>query len=97
SVDECVPAYADAIRAEYIAILDAGLLLQIDDPSMVSAWDGRREWTLEAYRTWAGQRVETLNYALRGLPEDRIRYHTCFGVNFGPRVSDLALEAVIDI
>jgi 5-methyltetrahydropteroyltriglutamate--homocysteine methyltransferase len=97
SEDECAAAYADAIRQEYIGILDAGLLLQVDDPSMVSAWDGRRDWTLDDYRRWAEKRVETLNYALRGLPEDRIRYHTCYGVNMGPRVSDLGLEAVIDI
>ncbi|GAC1326982.1 MAG: cobalamin-independent methionine synthase II family protein [Chloroflexota bacterium] len=95
--EEYVVAYADAMREEYTAILDAGLLLQIDDPRMVSTWDSRNELTLEEYRRDARRRVAVLNYALRDLPQDRIRYHTCYGVNFGPRVSDLQLEDVIDI
>ncbi|HLZ27129.1 MAG TPA: cobalamin-independent methionine synthase II family protein [Chloroflexota bacterium] len=97
SAEEYATAFADAMREEYRAILDAGLLVQIDDPTMVSAWDGRPELTLDEYRRLAEQRVEVLNYALRGLPEDRIRYHTCYGVNFGPRVSDLQLKDVLDI
>ena len=52
---------------------------------------------LAEYRKWAERQVEHLNHALRGLPEDRIRFHTCYGVNFGPRTSDLQLESVIDI
>jgi 5-methyltetrahydropteroyltriglutamate--homocysteine methyltransferase len=95
--DEYDTAYADAMREEYQLILDAGLVLQIDDPSMVSSWDSRRDLTLGEYRQQAERRVELLNYALRDLPEDRIRYHTCYGVNFGPRVSDLQLHDVIDI
>jgi 5-methyltetrahydropteroyltriglutamate--homocysteine methyltransferase len=85
------------MREEYRAILDSGLLLQIDDPRMVSSWDNRKDLTLDEYRRDAQRRVELINYALRDLPEDRIRYHTCYGVNFGPRVSDLQLENVIDI
>lgn len=95
--EEYVVAYADAMRKEYELILEAGLVLQIDDPRMVSTWDSRNDLSLEEYRREAQQRVEVLNYALRGLPQDRIRYHTCYGVNFGPRVSDLQLEDVIDI
>ena len=90
-------AYADAMREEYKAILDAGLLLQIDYPQLVSLWDERRNASLADYRTWMEEKVEFLNHALRGLPEDRIRFHTCYGINFGPRVSDLQLENVIDI
>lgn len=90
-------AYADAMREEYQIILDAGLLLQIDDPRMVSDWDSRRDLNLSEYRRWAEGRVDLLNYALRDLPVERIRYHTCYGVNFGPRVSDLQLADVIDI
>jgi 5-methyltetrahydropteroyltriglutamate--homocysteine methyltransferase len=97
SAEEFSAAYADAMREEYRAILDAGLLLQIDDPQMVSAWDSRLDLSVEEYRRAAMRRVEVINYALRDLPEDRIRYHTCYGVNFGPRVSDLQLESVIDI
>ncbi|HEV7665880.1 MAG TPA: methionine synthase, partial [Chloroflexota bacterium] len=97
SHEEYSTAYADAMREEYKLILDAGLLLQIDDPRMVSSWDSRRDLSLEEYRRQAQQRAELLNYALRDLPQDRIRYHTCYGVNFGPRVSDLQLADVVDI
>jgi 5-methyltetrahydropteroyltriglutamate--homocysteine methyltransferase len=97
SEEEYAVAYADAMREEYRLILDAGLLLQIDDPRMVSAWDSRHDLSLDEYRREAQRRVELINYALRDLPQDRIRYHTCYGVNFGPRVSDLQLEDVIDL
>ena len=90
-------AYGEAMRVEYLAILDAGLTLQIDDPHMLSSWDKRRDWTIGEFRAWAAQRVELLNHALRGLPLERVRYHTCYGVNCGPRVSDLQLEEVVDL
>ena len=64
---------------------------------MVSAWDSRRDLSLDEYRRDAEERIELVNYALRDLPPDRIRYHTCYGVNFGPRVSDLQLDHVIDM
>ncbi|HEX4112082.1 MAG TPA: cobalamin-independent methionine synthase II family protein [Stellaceae bacterium] len=95
--EEYFTAYGDAMRVEYKAILDAGLLLQIDFPRLVSGWDGRKNKTLAEYRKWAEGRIELLNHALRGLPEDRIRFHTCYGVNFGPRVSDLQLEHILDL
>jgi 5-methyltetrahydropteroyltriglutamate--homocysteine methyltransferase len=95
--EEFQEAYADAMREEYKAILDAGLLLQIDYPQLVSQWDERTTASLPEYRKWMEGRVEVLNHALRGFPEDRIRFHTCYGVNFGPRVSDLQLENVIDV
>ena len=97
SEDEFWQAYAEAMRAEYQIILDAGLILQIDDPRMVSSWDGMNEASLPEYRRWAQKRVELINHALRGLPAERIRFHTCYGVNFGPRMSDLQLEHVIDL
>jgi len=98
SDDEFLDAYGDAMREEWKAILDAGLLLQIDFPSLVSAWDTESNTkSLADYRTWTEGRIAHLNHALRGLPEDRIRFHTCYGVNFGPRVTDLQLEDVIDL
>lgn len=97
SQEEFWLAYAEAMREEYKAILDAGLLLQIDDPRMVSSWDGMHGTSLAEYRKWMEKRVELINHALRGLPAERIRFHTCYGVNFGPRVSDLQLEDVIDV
>ena len=72
--------------------------LQIDFPMLVSRWDtASRTMSLAEYRKWAEERIAYLNHALRGLPEDRIRFHTCYGVNFGPRVSDLQLENLIDL
>ena len=97
SEEEFALAHAEALREEYQAILDAGLLLQIDDPRMVSTWDSMNEASLAQYRKWMQKRVELINHALRGLPAERVRYHTCYGVNFGPRLSDLQLEDVIDI
>src|SRR3984893_708025 len=98
SEEEFITAYGDAMREEYQAILDAGLLLQIDFPMLVSRWDtASRTVSIAEYRKWAEERIAYLNHALRGLPEDRIRFHTCYGVNFGPRVSDLQLENLIDL
>jgi 5-methyltetrahydropteroyltriglutamate--homocysteine methyltransferase len=97
SQEEYVEAHGEAMREEYKAILDAGLLLQIDDPRLVSSWDARRDMDLAQYRAWMQKRIEVLNHALRGLPEQRIRFHTCYGVNFGPRLSDLQLEQVLDL
>ena len=78
--------------------LDAGLILQVDFPMLVSRWDtASRTMSLADYRKWAEGRIAYLSYALRGLPEDRIRFHTCYGVNFGPRVSDLQLENILDL
>jgi 5-methyltetrahydropteroyltriglutamate--homocysteine methyltransferase len=97
SEEEYFVAFGEAMREEYRAILDAGLYLQIDDPRLVSSWDSRTEMDIGAYRKWMQKRIELLNHALRGLPEQRIRFHTCYGVNFGPRVSDLQLEQVLDL
>jgi 5-methyltetrahydropteroyltriglutamate--homocysteine methyltransferase len=79
SQEDYIAAYGEAMRTEYRAILDAGLLLQIDDPRLVSSWDSRKDMDLRAYRAWMQKRIEHLNHALRDLPEDRIRFHTCYG------------------
>jgi 5-methyltetrahydropteroyltriglutamate--homocysteine methyltransferase len=91
-------AYGEAMREEYKAILDAGLLLQIDFPRLVSSWDAAsKTMTMAEYRKLAAIQIAHLNHTLRGLPEERIRFHTCYGVNFGPRVSDMQLEDFIDV
>jgi 5-methyltetrahydropteroyltriglutamate--homocysteine methyltransferase len=96
--EEFIIAYGDAMRDEYQAILDAGLILQIDFPMLASRWDtASRTMSLDDYRKWVAERIAYLNHALRGLPEDRIRFHTCYGVNFGPRVSDLPLDNILDL
>jgi 5-methyltetrahydropteroyltriglutamate--homocysteine methyltransferase len=97
SDEEYQEAYAEAVREEYQAIIAAGLLVQIDFPHLVSSWDEKKTMDLAQYRKWAEAQVERLNHSLRGLPEESIRFHTCYGVNFGPRMSDLQLTDVIDI
>ena len=90
-------AVADAMREEYQAIVAAGFLLQIDDPFLVSYYIMRPDLDIAACRKWAHARVEALNHALAGIPEDRIRFHTCYSINMGPRVHDMELKDVVDI
>jgi len=73
-------ALADALRDEYRAIIDAGLVLQIDDPLLASYYVMHPEADIADCRKWAAGRIAILNHALRGLPEDRIRYHTCYSI-----------------
>jgi 5-methyltetrahydropteroyltriglutamate--homocysteine methyltransferase len=80
--DEFLYDCAEAMREEYRAIIDAGLILQLDDPSTATGWDMiSPEPALEDYKRFAMVRIEALNHALRGLPQDRIRYHTCYSIN----------------
>jgi 5-methyltetrahydropteroyltriglutamate--homocysteine methyltransferase len=97
SSEQFVFAIAEAMREEYKAIVDAGLLLQIDDPRLVTHYNVAADSTLEDCRRWAQLRVEALNHALRGLPRERIRFHTCYGINIGPRVHDMELKDVVDL
>lgn len=96
--EDFVAAAADAIRDEYKAIIDAGLVLQIDDPSLPDNWDMiYPEPSLEEFKKFSRVRIEALNYALRGLPEDRIRYHICWGSWHGPHTTDIPLADIIDL
>jgi 5-methyltetrahydropteroyltriglutamate--homocysteine methyltransferase len=97
SEEEYLFAIADALREEYEAIVDAGLLLQIDDPQLVTHWIKHSRLTLDDWRKWATTTVEALNHALRNIPPEKVRHHTCYGINMGPRVHDLELKHVIDI
>ena len=90
-------AIAEAMREEYMAIVDAGFVLQIDDPRLVTYYILRRDSTVEACRRWAAVRVEALNHALRDIPRERVRFHTCYSINMGPRVHDMALKDVVDL
>jgi 5-methyltetrahydropteroyltriglutamate--homocysteine methyltransferase len=90
-------AIADALRAEYRAIVDAGLVLQIDDPQLASHYTTHPELDIAQCRNWANATVELLNHALAGIPSDRVRYHTCYGINMGPRVHDLELKHIVDV
>src|ERR1019366_1991838 len=84
-VNECYPtekeyvyAIADALREEYRAIYDSGLQVQVDEAVLANMYDHYVEQSPEKYRQWAGLRIEALNHALEGIPEDRVRYHVCF-------------------
>jgi 5-methyltetrahydropteroyltriglutamate--homocysteine methyltransferase len=90
-------ALADALHEEYRAIVDAGLILQIDDPQLASHWAMHPELDLAQCRQWASASVELLNHALRGIPAERVRYHTCYSINMGPRVHDMELKHIVDI
>ena len=73
-------AIADAMKTEYKAIVDAGFLLQIDDPQLVTRYDMEDPPAdAEQYRKLAAARVEALNHALADIPQDRVRYHICWG------------------
>jgi len=95
--EEYLFAIADAMHEEYRAIVDAGFLLQIDDPRLVTYYILNPRASLKECRAWAAVRVEALNHALRGIPRDRVRFHTCYSINMGPRVHDMELKDVVDI
>jgi len=95
--EEYLFAIADAMREEYRIIVDAGLLLQIDDPRLVTYYILDPRSTVAECRRWAEVRVEALNHALRNIPRDRVRFHTCYSINMGPRVHDMELKDVVDI
>ncbi len=90
-------AIADAMHEEYKGIIDSGLILQIDDPRLLTYYISQPTLSVEDCRKWAELRVEALNHALKGLPEDRIRFHTCYGINIGPRVHEMNLADIVDI
>jgi 5-methyltetrahydropteroyltriglutamate--homocysteine methyltransferase len=91
-------AVADALHEEYQAIVDAGFILQIDDPGLPTQWDAQiPAISVAEYRMRAAQRVELVNHALRGIPEERVRYHICWGSWHGPHVTDLPLRDVVDL
>ena len=95
--EEYVFAIAEAMREEYRAIVEAGLLLQIDDPRLITYYILKPELTIKEARAWAEVRVEALNHALRDCPRERVRFHTCYSINMGPRVHDMELKDVVDI
>jgi 5-methyltetrahydropteroyltriglutamate--homocysteine methyltransferase len=90
-------AIAEAMREEYRAIVDAGFLLQIDDPRLVTYYIMQPGSSVEDCRRWAEVRVEALNHALRDIPRDRVRFHTCYSINMGPRVHDMQLRDIVDV
>ena len=96
--EECVVALAEALRTEYRAIVDAGFLLQVDDARAAVTYDRMvPPASFEEYYQWVERHVEVLNHALEGIPEDRIRYHVCWGSWPGPHVTDVPLDKIVDL
>ncbi len=94
---EYVFAIAKAMREEYLEVHRAGLVLQVDDAVLANMYDHLVEQSPQRYREWAELRIEALNHALEGIPEDRIRYHICFGSWHVPHVADAQLEDIVDL
>jgi 5-methyltetrahydropteroyltriglutamate--homocysteine methyltransferase len=96
SEEEYLQAVGEALRTEYQAIVDGGFILQIDDPWLTEVYGDAS--LSPAERRKVGERsVEALNHALRGIPAEKIRFHTCYGINEGPRVHDASLKDIVDI
>jgi 5-methyltetrahydropteroyltriglutamate--homocysteine methyltransferase len=96
SEEEYLYAVAEALRVEYQAIIDAGFVLQVDDPFLTDLYSYSTE-PLSERRRRAEIDVAAVNWALRGIPRDRVRFHTCYGINEGPRVHDAPLSDLLDV
>jgi 5-methyltetrahydropteroyltriglutamate--homocysteine methyltransferase len=91
-------AIAKAMAVEYRAIVDAGFVLQLDDPGLPDTWDMLDpQPSVEEYKRYAMVRVEALNQALQDIPEDRVRYHICWGSWHGPHTTDIPLRDIVDV
>jgi 5-methyltetrahydropteroyltriglutamate--homocysteine methyltransferase len=97
SEEEYLAALGDAMNQEYRAIVDAGFVVQIDDPRLITHYNRSPQLTLEECRKFIALRVEAVNHSLRGIPEDRVRFHTCYSINVAPRVHDLELRHYVDL
>jgi 5-methyltetrahydropteroyltriglutamate--homocysteine methyltransferase len=92
---EYVYAVAEALREEYRAIYEAGIIVQVDDAVLANMYDHYVQQSPEKYRQWAGLRIEALNHALQGIPENRVRYHVCFGSWHVPHLADAPLDEIV--
>jgi 5-methyltetrahydropteroyltriglutamate--homocysteine methyltransferase len=96
--EECVEAISDAMAVEYKMIVDAGLLVQVDDARAAVTFDRMvPPKTFREYRKWVGMHMDALNHALRGIPEEKIRYHVCWGSWPGPHTTDVPLKDIVDL
>jgi 5-methyltetrahydropteroyltriglutamate--homocysteine methyltransferase len=98
SEEETLYACAEAMREEYTAIIEAGLILQIDDPVIADNWDQFvPEPSVDAYLRFTRPRIEALNHAIRGLPAERIRFHLCWGSWHGPHSTDIPMADLVGL
>jgi 5-methyltetrahydropteroyltriglutamate--homocysteine methyltransferase len=97
TLEEYEQAVSDAMSEEYKAIVDAGFVLQIDDPRLVSYYMMNPDLSVDDCRKWAEKRVEAINYSIRDIPPDKVRFHTCYSIDVGPRIHEMALKDIVDI
>ncbi|MBI3045275.1 MAG: cobalamin-independent methionine synthase II family protein [Betaproteobacteria bacterium] len=95
--EEYEEALSNALREEYRAIINAGFVLQIDDPRLVTYYMMNPGLSVADCRKWAERRVEAINYSLRGIPPEKVRFHTCYSIDVGPRLHDMELKDIVDI
>jgi 5-methyltetrahydropteroyltriglutamate--homocysteine methyltransferase len=97
SEDDLLVAIAEAMRTEYKVIVDAGLYVQLDDARLAVTYDRMvPPKTFGEYKSWVARQVELINHALEGIPEDRVRYHVCWGSWPGPHTTDVPLKSIVD-
>jgi 5-methyltetrahydropteroyltriglutamate--homocysteine methyltransferase len=97
SDEEYLVALAQAMNQEYRAIVEAGFLLQIDDPRLITHYNRTPGLSVEECRKFIARHIEVVNHSLEGIPEERVRFHTCYSVNVAPRVHDLELRHYVDL
>lgn len=90
-------AVGAAMREEYKAITDAGLIVQIDEPEFATSWMFYPDWSVDQYRDYLEFAVEVINHAVEGLPEEQIRFHMCWGSGHRPHVHDIEFKNIVDL
>ena len=95
--EEYMTAVAEACREEYKAITDGGLIVQLDEPEFCTSWMFYPEWSVEEYRKYLGFCVDILNHSIEGLPQELIRFHTCWGSGHRPHTNDIELKHIADL
>jgi 5-methyltetrahydropteroyltriglutamate--homocysteine methyltransferase len=97
SEEDYMMGVAEAIRVEYKAITDAGLIVQVDEPEFCTTWSFYPDWSIDDLRRYLNFSVEVINHALEGIPEELVRFHTCWGSGHRPHVYDIELKHIADI
>jgi 5-methyltetrahydropteroyltriglutamate--homocysteine methyltransferase len=98
SEEELLYACADAMHEEYKAIVDAGFIVQLDDPAIGENWDQQKnEPSVEGYRKYTKMQIDALNHSIKGLPSSMIRFHLCWGSWHGPHTTDIPMKHLVDL
>jgi 5-methyltetrahydropteroyltriglutamate--homocysteine methyltransferase len=97
SQEDMLFAIADAMHEEYKAIADAGIIVQLDDPDLPDGYHVHPEMSVADYHKFAEVRVEAINRAIRGIPEEQVRLHICWGSFHHPHTQDIPLRDIVDL